>query len=122
MLLKYGMIAYRTANMSGLFSVADTPRTSSLSQVTIRHGSAPLQVEKVAGEGILHAIETRNNRRGRNTCVDCYPLFRRLGPLPSPSCPGELPNSPSIPSPQMSRMGKTRMMMDNTKKSRKGTS
>ena len=67
MLLKCGTIAYRTADMRGLFSVAQTPRTSALSQVTIRPGSAPPRVERVSGEGIPHAVETRHHRRGRKT-------------------------------------------------------
>ena len=52
MLLKCGTIAYRTAEMSGLFSVAQTPRTSDIYQVTIRPGSTPPWVERVDGEGI----------------------------------------------------------------------
>ena len=121
-LLKCRTIAYQTAYMRRLFSVAQTPWTSALSQVKIRPGSAPPQVERVAGEGIPHAVETRHNRRGRKTCADCSPSLRRLGPLPSPRCPSQLPNYPSISSPQMPRMGKTSIMMDNTKKSRKGKS
>ena len=100
MLLKCGSIAYRTVDMQGLFSVAQTPRTSSLSQVMIRPGSSPLRLERVAREGIPHAVETRNNRRGQKTCTDCSLLLRRLRPLPSPRCPSQFPNYPSIPSPQ----------------------
>ena len=121
-LLKCGTIAYRTADMHGLFSVAQAPRTSALSQVMIRPGSAPPWVERVYGDGIPHAVETRHNHRGRKACAHCSPLLGRLGPLPSPRCPNQLPNYPSIPSPQIPRMGKKRMMMDNTTNSRKGTS
>ena len=116
MLLKCGTVTYWTADMRGLFSVVQTPRTSVLSQVTIRPGSFPPRVERVAGEGIPHAVETRHDRRRRKTCADCSLSLRRLGPLPSPRCRGQLPNSPSLPSPQMPRVGKTRMMMDNTTK------
>ena len=52
-------------------------------------------------KGILHAVETQHNRRGRKTCADCSPLLRCLGPLSSHRCPSQLPNSPSITSPQM---------------------
>ena len=58
MLFKCGTIAYQTAEMRGLFSVAQTPRTSDLFQVTIRPGSDSVRVEGVAGEGILHDVET----------------------------------------------------------------
>ena len=61
----------------------------------------PLRVERVAGEGIPHAVEMRDDRRGRQTCADCSPSLRRLGHLPSPRCGDQLPNSPNIPSPQM---------------------
>ena len=154
MLLKCGTIAYQKTNMRGLISVAQTPGTSALAQVTIcpgsdpprvervagegikntvkmwynrlsdrRHAqtiirradasdlcplpgddpsrSAPPRVERVAGEGIPYAVETRHNRRGRKTCTDCSPLLRRLRPLPSPRCPSQLPNYPSISSTQM---------------------
>ena len=74
------------------------------------------------GEGVPHAVETRHNCRGRKTCVDCSLLLRRLGLLPSSRCPSQLPNSPSILSQQIQKMGKTRMIMDDTIKSRKGTS
>ena len=73
MLLKCGTIAYRTADMRGLFSVAQTPWTSALYQVMIRPGSAPPRVDRVAGEGISHAVETRHNRRGRKTYAYCSP-------------------------------------------------
>ena len=121
-LFKCGTISYRTANMRGLFSVAQTPRNSALSQVTIRPGSAPPRVERVAGEGILHSVETQHGRCGRKTCADCSPSLKRLGPLPSPRCRGQFPNYPSLPSLQNPRVGKTSMMIDNTKKSRKVTS
>ena len=57
MLLKCGTIAYQTIDMRGLISVAQTPWTSVPDQVTIRPGSAPPQVERVAGEGIENAVE-----------------------------------------------------------------
>ena len=120
MLLKCGTIEYETADMHGLFSIAQTPLTSALSQMMIRTGSAPPRVERVAGEGILHAVEMRHDCRGRKTCADCSPLLIRLGPLPSPRCRGQFPNSPSLPSPQMPRVVKTRIIMNNTTKSRKG--
>ena len=60
-LLKCGMIAYRTKDMRGLISVAETPRTSALAQVTIRPGSATQQVERVAGEGIKNSVEMRDD-------------------------------------------------------------
>ena len=62
MLMKFGAIAYQTTDMRGLFYVAQNSRTSALSQVTIRPGSAPLQVERVAGEGIKNSVEMRDNR------------------------------------------------------------
>ena len=109
--------------MRRLFSVDQMPLTSSLSQVTIRPGYAPLWVDRVDGEGILHAIENQHDRRGQKTCADCSPFLRRLRPLPRPRCRGQLPKYLSLPSPQMPRVGKTRkMMMYNTTKSRKGTS
>ena len=101
MMLNCGTITYRMENMRGLFSVAQTPRTSTLSEVMIRPGYVPPRVERVDGEGILHAVETRHNRRGWKTCADCSPSLRRLGPLTSPRCRGQLPNYPSLPSPQM---------------------
>ena len=122
MLLKYGTIAYRTADMSGLFSVAQTPQTSAFSQVMIRPDSDPPRVERADGEGIPHAVETRHNIRRRKTCADCSLPLRRLRPLPSSRCLSQLPNSPSIPSTQMKLMGKTGTMMDITTEKRKGTS
>ena len=122
MLLKCETIAYWTADMCGLFSIAQTPQNSVLSHVRICPWSAPTRVERVAGEGIPHAVETQQNRRGQKTCADCSLSLRRRGPLPSPRCRVQLPNYPSLPSPQMPRVGNTRMMIDNTTKSRKGTS
>ena len=62
MLLKCGTIAYRTTDMRGKISVAQTPRTSVLAQVTIHTGSAPPRVGRVSGEGIKNAVEMRDNR------------------------------------------------------------
>ena len=62
MLLKCGTIAYWTTDMRGLISVAQTPRTSALPQVTICLGSAPLRLERVSGEGIKKAVEMRDDR------------------------------------------------------------
>ena len=93
-----------------------------LSQVMIRPASAPPRAERMAGEGIPHTVETQHDRHSRKTCMDCSPSLRRLGPLPSPRCCGQSPNSPRLPSPKMPIVGKTRkMMMDNTIKLRKGT-
>ena len=83
-LLKCGTIAYRTAYMRGLFSISQTPQTYALSQVTIHTGSDPMRVERVAGEGILHNVETWNDRRGWKTRADCSSSTRRLRPLISP--------------------------------------
>ena len=58
MLLKYGKIAYRNADMCGIFSVDQTPQTSALSQVVVRPGSSPPRVDRVSGEGIPRAVET----------------------------------------------------------------
>ena len=116
------MIAYRTKDMRGMFYIVQTPQTSTLPQLTICPESAPPRVEMVAGEVIPHDVETQHDRCGQKTCADYSPSLRRLGPLPSPRFRGQLPNSPSLPSPKIPRVGKTRMMMDNTKKSRKGTS
>ena len=69
MLLKRATIAYRTADMRGLFSVDQTPRTSALSQVTICPGSAPPRMERVSGEGIPHAVETQHDCCGRKKCA-----------------------------------------------------
>ena len=61
MLLKCGTITYPTTDMRGLISVAQTYRTYALAQVTIRPGSAPPRVERVAGEGIKHAVTMRDD-------------------------------------------------------------
>ena len=72
--------------MSGLISVAQKPQTSALVQVTIRPGSAPPRVDRVAGEGIKNAVEMRDDclsdRRHAQTIIrrsDASDLF----PLPS---------------------------------------
>ena len=62
MLLKCGTIAYRTTDMRGLISVTHKSLTSALAQVTIRPGSAPPRLERVAGEGIKNAVEIRDDR------------------------------------------------------------
>ena len=38
----------------------------------------PRGVERVAEEGILHAVATRDNSRERQTCAECSPSLRRL--------------------------------------------
>ena len=38
----------------------------------------PRRVERVAGEGIPHAVATQDNRRRRQTCVKCSLLLRLL--------------------------------------------
>ena len=55
-------MAYQKTNMRGFISVAQTPWTSTLAQVTIRPGSDPPRVERVAGEGIKNAVEMRDDR------------------------------------------------------------
>ena len=86
-LLKWGTIAYRTTDMCGLISVAQTPRTSALAQVTICPGSAPPpRVDMVAVEGIKNAVEIREDRLSERRHV--RNILRRsdasdLCPLPS---------------------------------------
>ena len=73
----------------------------------------PRGVERVAGEGIPHAVETRDNLCRWQTCTDCSPLLRRLRPLPSPRCRSQFPNSPNLPSPKITgwaRQGQQRMI------------
>ena len=85
MLLKCGTIAYRTADMRGLFSVAQTPRTSALAQMTIRPRSAPPQVERVDGEGTKNAVEMRDDRlseRRHGRTIPCRSAASDLCPLP----------------------------------------
>ena len=77
MLLKCRTIVYQTTDIGGLISVAQTPRTSALAQVTIRPGSAPPRVERVAGEGIKNAVVMRydrlsDRRHARNILPQSY--------------------------------------------------
>ena len=93
MLLKWGTIAYRTTDMCGLISVAQTPRTSALAQVTICPRSAP---PRAGGYGGCRGDQkccwnTGRSPIGTQTCAEYSPSIRRLRPLPSPkwwSVPG----------------------------------
>ena len=85
MLLKCGMIAYWTTDMRGLISTSQSSRTSSLVQVTIRPGSAPPRLERLAGEGIKNSVEMRDDclsdRRNARTIL-CRSDASDLCPLP----------------------------------------
>ena len=74
-----------------------TKRFLLLPTVKIRPGSAPSGVERVAGKGIPHAVETQDDRRRHQICAECSPLLRSLGPMSSHRCCGQFPNYPNIP-------------------------
>ena len=38
----------------------------------------PRRAERVAGEGIPHAVAARDDHRGRQTCAECSPSLRRI--------------------------------------------
>ena len=96
-MLKCGRTAYRTADMSGLFSVAQTPRTSALSQVTICPRSAPRRsrgwLERVSHMMLKRDMIAADGRHARTVlcCSDASELFPIPGAVASCQIPQAYP-------------------------------